>query len=378
MVIMLVVFMVIVGLAGLALDLARLRIVRQQVQNSMDATTLAAASAMWLNGAPTGSLPTMDRVRLRAEQTAAENAFDLNKRRVRIKWEDDVKHSATFDGAFARGSGVPNTRYIRVQKSVEINNYFWGLLGSDYQSTHVGGFAVAGFSNQKVERVPPNTTPILPLGIVVVGVNTLSCGQEIFLRYVRASTPPAPPMSLDVWAIVPLDINASRAQMLNRIENGFLNNPPFTPIYTRNQYGSIPLGQLPAAFGANSVQSRFANRFNADTDRRASIRYSTSSPGYNEREPREGNGRRILVLPEVRGTTEAGLGGPYEVLSYAAFFQLAPSGASGTVDVGGLPHPYSEIRVQFICNYTIPHGTVGGRTLDEPPYREITRLQLFR
>ena len=144
---------VMVGMAGLALDLGHLFVIRTELQNAADACALSAARE--LNGA-SDSL-------LRAENSGItvgqSNFVDFQKTAVSVA-SSDVTFSDTLNGAYlSRGGGASPTtsHYARCSLALTgIEMWFMRLFGIDTRD--VGAMAVAGLGGSQ-------SSCALPIGI---------------------------------------------------------------------------------------------------------------------------------------------------------------------------------------------------------------------
>lgn len=371
----LTVFMVILGLflfgmAALGVDAARLWLVRTQMKNAMDAAALAGASGLMLEASGT---PPILRASRRATDTVVQNVVGLGSKPLDIdKNNINVSFSNQSD---PRGSwstnppASPSTRFIQVTGKAPTQLFLRGVLNFD--TVRVAAQSIAGFSDRMVTAVPPNTTPIIPVGVMPppgsgLLINRFQCAQSYTLVFVppatRGMVSGGLPGTLDIY---PLNINPSDTvqRMYNYIAQGYMGGTikvggPFIEFARPDE----PTLELDKAINEKFDSSIGRRR---DLDSRQGITYSTNPGQYNDAEPRTGNGRRILLLPIVRRD----LPREYTVVAFGAFFlksraYRSPDGRSYFVPV------------EFICNYAIPNGTLDSTPLAPPPYRAVTRLQL--
>src|SRR5262249_35756633 len=145
-------------------------------------------------------------------------------------------------------------------------------------------YAVAGLSAKMVVAVPPNTTPLVPLGVVISNGSSGSssfalgaqCGLDVLLTY-------HPSGSSDVPRIVPLRLSPSDIRPTDEeayISKGYLGGG----LRAKSAYPEFV--STPPPNVAMAINQRWGGQ-TPDTDLRLGINYDTRT-GYNNSEPRLG------------------------------------------------------------------------------------------
>jgi Flp pilus assembly protein TadG len=156
---------VLIGFAGLALDLGRLYVSKSELQNAADACALAAARELTCDPAA-GACPVsyLQSAELAGQFLAARNARDFQGVPVTIA-ADDIRFSTTLapnSAYLPRSAGAdPASRYVMcIARADGIVPWFMGVLGIGVQS--VSATAVATLA-------PAQTNCGIPLGICSQG-----------------------------------------------------------------------------------------------------------------------------------------------------------------------------------------------------------------
>lgn len=159
---------VLVGFAGLALDLGHLYVEKTELQNATDACALAASRELTCDPA---AGPCAASFLLNAENSgltvAARNNVDFQGNAVAIS-PDDITFSTTFDSGYvSRAAGAdPASKYVKcTAQQTGIVPWFMQVLGAGNQS--VSAQAVATLS-------PSQANCGIPLGMCSLGPATMT------------------------------------------------------------------------------------------------------------------------------------------------------------------------------------------------------------
>lgn len=140
---------VLIGFAGLALDLGRLYINKTELQNAADACALAAAPYLDCDPDIAGSCPAdksnLEKAKRAGIFAAAQNKRDFQESQVSIV-DGDVRFSPTLapnDSYKAVGEAPADSKYVMcIARSTGIIPWFMGVLGVT-EASNVNAFAVA-------------------------------------------------------------------------------------------------------------------------------------------------------------------------------------------------------------------------------------------
>jgi hypothetical protein len=133
------ILVVLIGAAGIVLDLGRLFIAKTELQNAADACALAAAREL----ATPSTLAVLTRAENAGVTVGARHRADFQEDTVQFERDLDVTFSSTLDGSYVPKASAPaDVRYVRCTRDVPgFLPWFMGLLGAG--SNTVGATAVA-------------------------------------------------------------------------------------------------------------------------------------------------------------------------------------------------------------------------------------------
>jgi hypothetical protein len=157
---------------GLCVDISHLYVVKAELQNAADASSLAGASA--LDSSPVGITKATDRA------VEVMNNYEFNQTGVTIT-RDDVKFAVNFNGPYvdeasARGAAA-NVRFVSVEVPPKAVGVFFAASALGKSSVDLTREAVAGMS------VPPNVfCEWIPLSVIDDDANPMQPGQTYTVR----------------------------------------------------------------------------------------------------------------------------------------------------------------------------------------------------
>ena len=158
--------------AGLCVDISHLYVVKAELQNAADASSLAGASA--LDSSPAGITKAADRA------VEVMNNYEFNQTGVTIT-RDDVKFAANLGGPYvdeltARGAAAA-VRFVSVEVPPKSVGIFFSASAIGKTSVDLTQKAVAGMS------VPPNVfCEWIPLSVIDDDANPMLPGQTYTIR----------------------------------------------------------------------------------------------------------------------------------------------------------------------------------------------------
>ncbi len=291
----------ILGMLGLAVDLGRLYIIRNEMQAYADSASLAAA--IELDGTASGIA--------RAQAAVAANTNKWNLASSSFSGTR-VDFATTPAGNWADNPNpATDYKYVRVRATGAASLYFLPIVTSSTAAT-VTAKAVAG-------QVPkPNFREgLLPFSPYAHAAGAEDFGYTLGERYtLRWSANPktgqnvCPGDDQQQWIDQATAGNASFRGYIDE------NSASVIRAAIESDYQSRPLGigdALEMTGGAKqTIRDALIARISQDSDSTA-----TTYAEYKARD--QGNGRRIVAIAVNNGFPE------YRVLGFAAFFLLAPS-----------------------------------------------------
>lgn len=369
---------ILIGIAGLALDLGKLFITKTELQNAVDACALSAANE--LTGVAT---------QLTSAETAGKLIGNLNKAYFQSSANNisSVTFSDTLDGAyFPNGSASANTKFVKCTATksnianflIQVLNVMPGVKMSAQQS--VAASAVATLA-------PGQTTCAVPIGICSTAVATATKGTWI----TGVLSPPGPGSDPDlsltgsfkwidftppsggaselagilsgsgVCALPPAGTTVGESGFKASLRNDY--NTRFglqqggangVPDYTGFSY--FPAGTTPVAVNTdvytNFVSNRASNiAYQGDTASGISLSGGTkiSNSAYLAA---NGSNRRVIVAPVVDCAALAGPGSTTKVISYACILLLHPIQTQGSTNFKMYFEYLGKANAVSYCNQT--------------------------
>lgn len=321
---------VMIGMLGLAFDLGRMFIVRNELQTFVDAGAIAACRQM--DGSQTGvelAHGTASSGPLGSTQPNGVNFDTTAIANVTDTYGTNL--SGTYDSyATASGAATNNYRFIKISANTTVPLYFLGIVPGLPTSQSLQASAVGG--QNPLSSVPNGVLlPFAPdahnqadttnFGLTIGSEytlkwgngNTTTCGGD------AGFTPPGNPPS--EHGFVDIGEGNGNSNVRTAIEYGGYPNPQSTP---SSIYAGLSLGGVPGNRGA-SIFAALNNRAGQDTDD-TSTSYSQYLAGS------KGNGRRIVTVAIAGTWSGNGNNAATTVLGFANFF-LDPSysGSSGPI-----------------------------------------------
>ena len=165
--------LVLLGIAGLALDLGQLFVTKTELQNAMDACALAAAQELnTVNASAANRLLVLTRAESAGIDVAKRNSARFQREVVTLVSDRDVMFSAALAGPWTTKSAAPaNTQYVRCStRRSGIETWLMNLPGFDHDTEDVQAMATASLQ-------PGVAACVLPLGICKVPGSPLVVGN---------------------------------------------------------------------------------------------------------------------------------------------------------------------------------------------------------
>ncbi|MEN6533468.1 MAG: Tad domain-containing protein [Bryobacteraceae bacterium] len=289
-----------VGMVGLAVDIGRMYIVRNEIQAYVDAAALAAT--LQLDGTTTGITRAKDAV------AASTNRWHLG---TTAFTGTQVDFSTAATGAWETDPATaPGYRYVRVRASATLNLYLIPAVTSARTST-INATAIAG-----QELKMSYSEGLLPFSPFPHDETAADYGYTVGQRY-TLRWGPNPKTGQFVCAGDNEDGWVEKAEQGNASERGYIEDTSSAVIRDaiENDYQSnvLSLGDTVNMTGGNKQTQRdsLIARVNQDTD--------VTSATYAEYVASDtGNGRRLIAVPINTWYPE------YKIIGFAAFFLLLP------------------------------------------------------
>ena len=321
---------VMIGMLGLAFDLGRMFIVKNELQTFVDASAVAACRQMDGTQAGVQNAHTVATAGPLGSSTPNGWNFDVNT----VSNVTDT-YSTSFNGTYdsyatASGSATNNYRFVRVVANATLPLYFLAVIPNLPTSQLLQASAVGGQNPQSTinnGRLLPfapdahNTADTQNFGLVPGQSYTLKWGNGNTTTCAGDAgfTPPGNPPS--EHGFVDIGEGNSNSNVRTAIEYGGYPNPNSTPssISTGDSLGGVPGNRGTSIFDA--LNSRAGQDTNATSTTYAD--YIASGTG---------NGRRIVTVAIAGPWSGNGNNASTTVIGFANFF-LGPSysGTSGPI-----------------------------------------------
>ncbi len=335
------------GSAGLAVDLGRMFIAKNETQVFCDAAALMAA--LRLDGTSAGITAAQ------AAVTNANNAWNIDSAQITTRQVDFATAAA---GPWSTNpSPAAGYTYARVRASVPVQLYFLPLVASLY-SQDVGSLAVGAqiaqtsFTRGLGPYTAVSTTPAAPdFGLVVGNQYDIQWPQYNGSRGgCSPSTPDkcfnSPPCSGD-----PMASKAAITQYWGASVNGYwgsnANSIIEQEVLDVIQLQPVAIGdQITLTSGNKNAQAKaLDDRVNEDGDPTDDVLSTYLSNSYH-------NGRRLMALPVVDPTAAA-----TTVIGYASFFLLSNGSPSDFYAKGTGNDPFCAV---YAGPYVLGSESPGG------------------
>jgi Flp pilus assembly protein TadG len=321
---------VMIGMLGLAFDLGRMFIVKNELQTFVDASAVAACRDM--DGTQLGVQNAHGTATAGPLGSTVPNGWNFDVNAIsNVTDTYATSYNGTYDSyATASGSGANNYRFIRVTANATLPLYFLGVIPNLPTSQFLQASAVGG-QNPSSTMTPGRMLPFAPDAHNVADTTNfgLTVGSSYTLKWGNGNTttcagdtgftPPGSPPS--EHGFVDIGEGNSNSNVRTAIAYGGYPNANSDPssIETGDTLGGVPGNRGTSIFDA------LAARVDQDTD--------TASTTYAQYEAAgTGNGRRIVTVA---------IGGPWSgngnnahttVVGWANFFlNTSYSGTSGPI-----------------------------------------------
>ena len=319
-----------IGMLGLALDMGRMFIVKNELQTFVDASSIAACRQ--LDGTQSGIQNAHNTATAGPLASTQPNGWNFDSNSIsNVTDTYATSFNGTYDSyATASSSATNNYRFVKVVASATMPLYFMAVIPGLPTSQFLQAGATGGqnpqstISNGRLLPFAPDAHN--PADTQNFG---LTPGQEYTRKWGNGNittcagdagfTPPGSPPS--EHGFVDIGEGNSNSNVRKAIEYGGYPNPNSTPssISAGDTLGGVPGNRGTSIFDAMNA------RANQDTD--------TTSTTYDEyKAAGTGNGRRIVTVSVASAWSGNGNNAQTTVLGFANFF-LDPSyaGTSGPI-----------------------------------------------
>jgi Flp pilus assembly protein TadG len=343
---------------GLCVDVSHLYVVKAELQNAADASSLAGASA--LDSSPGG----IDEATKRA--VATMNNYEFNNTGVTID-EDSVKFAVNEGGPYMSASDAKsvadNVRFISVDIPTKSVGIYFAASAVGKNSIGLTQKAVAGMS------VPPNVfCEWIPLSVIDDELNPMIPGQTYTIR----SDPGGFVSPGNYQILAPTGRGGSAAR--EDIARGVNECAEPGTVYNVDTKPGVSAG--PVRDGLNTRFDEYsagmdADEFPPDTNVKENItweQYRDATPGsLNWQSPKIGHAgvpmRRVVLIPMIKLSEYDPGRDTVKFYKFAAFFlQTKVQGGSG----GNVQAEYIGERLMFGKNGYKPGGGPVNPQLAQP------------
>lgn len=320
---------VLFGMVGLAFDLGRMFILKNELQTFADASALAAVSQM--DGTRAGIQAANTTATQGPLGAARPNGYNFDTTPIsNVTATYATSFSGTYDSyATARFGATNNYRFVNVVATADISLDFLPVLPGIPRSYAVSASAVAG-QQAKSSMTSGGLEPFMPDAHNTSDTQNFGFtpGTEYTLKWGNGSTDCAgdqgwsDPNPASQHGFVDLGQGNGNSSLRQAIVWSGYPNSGSDP---SSVYAGMYLGGVPGNRGT-SIFDALSTRAGQDTDL-TSTTYSAYISGGN------GNNRRIIIVPVGDPSTWTGNGnGSEQVIGFASFF-LDPSysGTSGSL-----------------------------------------------
>ena len=321
---------VMIGMLGLALDMGRMFIVKNELQTFVDASAVAACRQ--LDGTQSGIQNAHNTATAGPHGSTQPNGWNFDSNAIsNVTDTYATSFNGTYDSYATASSGATNNyRFVKVVANATLPLYFMAIIPGLPTSQLLQAGATGGqnpqstMSNGRLLPVAPDAHN--PADTQNFGFTP---GQEYTLKWGNGNVttcagdagfvPPGSPPS--EHGFVDIGEGNSNSNVRMAIEYGGYPNPNSTPssISAGDTLGGVPGNRGTSIFDAMNV------RANQDTD--------TTSTTYDQyKAAGTGNGRRIVTVSVASAWSGNGNNASTTVLGFANFF-LDPSyaGTSGPI-----------------------------------------------
>jgi Flp pilus assembly protein TadG len=309
---------VMIGMLGLAFDVGRMFIVRNELQTFVDASAVAACRQM--DGTQAGIQLAHSTATSGPLGSTTPNAINFDTGTVsNVTDTYATSFSGTYDDyATASGNATNNYRFVQVIANATTPLYFMAIIPGLPTSQFLQASAVGG---QNPQSNAPNGVllPFAPDAHNQADTTNFgfTSGTEYTLKWGNGNTttcagdagftPPGNPPS--EHGFVDIGEGNSNSNVRTAIEYGGWPNANSTP---SSVYAGMSLGGVPGNRGA-SIFAALDNRAAQDTDNTSTTYSQYIAAG-------QGNGRRIVTVAVVGTWTGNGNNAAAPVIGFANFF----------------------------------------------------------
>lgn len=321
---------VMIGMLGLAFDLGRMFIVKNELQTFVDASAVAACRLM--DGSQAGVQGAHNIATAGPLGSSTPNGWNFDVNAIsNVTDTYATSYNGTYDSyATASSNATNNYRFIKVVANATLPLYFLGVIpnlptSQLLQSTAVGGQNPSGTipSGRMLPFAPDahNAADTTNFGLTVGSSYTLKWGNGNTTTCAGDAgfTPPGNPPS--EHGFVDIGEGNSNANVRTAIEYGGYPNPNSNPssISTGGSLGGVPGNR------GTSIFDSLQGRVNQDTNTTATTYAAYLASGT-------GNGRRVVTVAIASQWTGNGNNAATTVIGYANFFlNTTYSGTNGPI-----------------------------------------------
>ena len=321
---------VMVGMVGLAFDLGRMFIVKNELQTFVDASALAACRQM--DGTQTGLQNAHSMATSGPQSTTSPNGWNFNSSTVANATDT---YATSFTGAYvnyatAAGNATNNYRFVKVTATATLPIYFLGVIPGISTAQLMTSTATAGqqagstISNGKMLPFAPDAhnaadtqnfglTPGLKYTLKWGNGNTTTCPGDA--GFAPSGSPPSEHGFVDIGE------GNSNSNVRTAIQWGGYPNSSTTPssVSTGDSLKGVPGNR------GTSIFDSLAARAGQDSNDTATTYADYLASGT-------GNGRRIVTVAVAGPWAGSGNNAHTSVLGFANFFlDTTYSGTSGPI-----------------------------------------------
>jgi Flp pilus assembly protein TadG len=319
----------ITSMMGLAVDLGRMLIVKNELQTFVDSSALAAASQ--LNGMTIGLTQANTTATNGPLGTTVPNGHTFDTQRIT---NVTIGYATTLNGptvnyatATSGSTSVTqsnNYRFVTVTANAPVNLYFLGLVPGISSTNTVAASATAGSAVLPSGMNYPIVVPLSPAAHTATDMKNfgLTPGLSYTMKWGNGNTTTcagdsgfSPANEPSQHGFVDLGEGNSNSEVRDSIVNG---GYPTSPLTLPARVDNVPGNRGSGIFAA------FATRSSQDTD-------VTSTDYATYVQNNTGNGRRVITAPIHDPALSQGNGnGSDVIIGFGSFLLDTPSNISGS------------------------------------------------
>lgn len=319
---------------GLAVDLGRMFISKNELQTFADASAIAAASQ--LNGMKLGIIQANTTATNGPLGTTVPNGHTFDTQQVTNvtvryatspngPWDD---YNTAIGGSTSSPTATNNYRYVYVSAGAPVTFYFLSLAPGVSSSNNVNASAAAGSVTLSAGTPYPIVVPLAPNAHSITDTKNygLTPGLQYTLKWGNGNNTTCagdigfnPGNAPSQHGFIDLGEGNANSGIRDAIVNG---GYPTTPLVLPARLPDVPGNR------GSSIFSAFATRSGQDTDQTSTTYTQYIQNGL-------GNGRRVIVAPIQDPALSQGNGNGSDVVIGFGSFLLDPantiSGSSGAI-----------------------------------------------